>query len=74
MSLHERLTETPTAACKVCAYILSLSQREQVEWQVELLLPLHVVSNMSIVRELKKHGVSVDEASVRRHRRNHVDS
>lgn len=69
--LHSELAAGSAPGCKVCAFIDGLTPSEQAEWNVELALPIKVVGNLAVERALKRRGVIVTEASVRRHRRNH---
>jgi len=70
--LHGELTSGSAPACKVCAYMCTLAPSEAAEWNTELSLPVGVVSNAVVVRALARRGVDLQEASVRRHRTNHV--
>lgn len=72
MSLHEELTRGASPACKLCAYLQTLGPFAEAEWNRELALPTSVVSHASVVTALAHREVDVTEASVRRHRRNHV--
>jgi len=72
-TLHEELVARHAlTTCKLCMYLRTLSAQEHDEWQVELRWPNEVVSNTSVVRALERRGLHLDEASVRRHRSNHV--
>ena len=72
-SLHAELVEeTKGGACRVCTYVLGLPPLDQAVWTTEIALPLTIVSHMALVVALKRRGVSITEASVRRHRSNHV--
>lgn len=72
-SLHAELAgETRAGACKVCTYLFTLEPAARLEWQAELALPKETISHASVVTALKRRNVSIEEASVRRHRINHV--
>ena len=73
-SLHEELLHESGkgGACKICSYLHTLDAATRAEWAKEIALPHEVVSHMALVVVLKRHGVSIEEASVRRHRNNHV--
>ena len=71
-SLHAELAgNTPATSCILCAYLASLSTAEAAEWSAELALPIAEVGHIAVVTVLRRRGVTVDEASVRRHRKNH---
>lgn len=72
MSLHAELAGATAPACKVCAFLSNFAPSEVAEWQVELALPINLVSNTAVVNALRRRGESITEASVRRHRSNHV--
>lgn len=72
MSLHDELTGPPKGGCRICAYLQTLPLADEVEWTRELSLPVTVVGNSKVVEALYRRGVTIDETSVRRHRRNHV--
>jgi hypothetical protein len=71
-TLHDELADGSPAACKLCAFLQSRHPEDAEEWARELALPTTMVGNTSVVLALKRRGVSIEEASVRRHRRNHV--
>lgn len=71
MTLHSELAAGPTG-CKVCTYVAGLPAGQAAEWQAELKLPVKVIGNTSVVLALKRRGIHIEEASVRRHRTNHV--
>lgn len=71
-SLHAELAGDSKPACKMCAYLSTLSSSEAAEWQAELALPVTVVGNTAVVNALKRRNVDVTEMSVRRHRSRHV--
>lgn len=58
--------------CKLCFYISTLSQSTQDEWEEAMRQSVGVVPNANVVRYLAPRGVKLTEASVRRHRKNHV--
>ena len=60
-----------TPACKVCAYLTTLSPAERTEWQQELALPVSIVGHTVVLNALKRRGLDIEDPSVRRHRRNH---
>lgn len=71
-TLHaELVAEGPPTACRICAFISTLSPVEAADWANELRLPVSVVSNVAVVRALRKRGINLAETSVRRHRSNH---
>lgn len=69
-TLREELAAT--VGCKVCAYLRDLAPSEVAEWQGALASPVSEIANMSVVRALKRRGVDLTEAAVRRHRSNHA--
>jgi hypothetical protein len=72
-NLHDELLgETRSGACKLCVYLSRLDPVVRGEWQAEIALPKETVSHTAIMVALKRRGVSIEEASVRRHRSNHV--
>ena len=68
MNLYTELVRT--SPCKLCAYINSRPPEEWTEW--EDTLALKEVSSTKVVKYLQVRGVTLDEASVRRHRENHA--
>jgi len=73
--LHDELVgDTKGGACKLCTYLHSLPPTERAEWIAEIKLPKEAVSHTAIMVALKRRGISIEEASVRRHRANHVAS
>lgn len=75
MGLHEELTaDSPTSGCKVCTFLANMDTDVEglKEWDTELALPVTIISHKAVVKALQKRGVEVTEASVRRHRSNHV--
>ena len=68
-SLHDELSVGP--ACKVCAYLSTLTPEKAHEWSAELALPVSEVGNAAVVAALTRRGVIVTETSVRRHRTRH---
>ena len=71
-ALHDELADGTQATCKLCAFLSTLdSDKNRTEWTRELALPVAVIGNISVVLALKRRGVSIEEASVRRHRKNH---
>jgi hypothetical protein len=71
--LHDELAgDPPGNACKLCAYLASLTTAECDEWCAELSLPISVVGNTAVVRALARRGVNVSEGAVRRHRNRHA--
>lgn len=78
-SLHDELLgETRAGACKLCTFLAQQDPATRAEWQRELALPAIAtagqdnVAHAAIVVALKRRNVSIEEASVRRHRSNHV--
>lgn len=72
-SLHEELVgESVGGACKVCTFLSRLDPLTRSEWEQEIALPVTTISHAAIVVAMKRRGLSIEEASVRRHRRNHV--
>jgi hypothetical protein len=72
-SLHDELVgDSKRGACKVCSFLATLSEPERAEWEREIALPTTTISHAAIVVALKRRRVSIEEASVRRHRSNHV--
>jgi len=69
-TLHDELADGSPAACKLCNF-LGHNPEVAEEWARELALPVTLVGNTSVVLALKRRGVNIEEASVRRHRRNH---
>jgi hypothetical protein len=59
------------AICKVCSFLGKLLPTEAVEWRAAL-KRLPRVANTAVVRALAKRGVTLSEASVRRHRARHA--
>lgn len=72
MSLHEELQAGSQSACILCKFLAGESDKDLAEWWTELRLPVREVANMAVVRALKRRGVEITEASVRRHRENHA--
>lgn len=70
--LHAELAASNATGCKVCAFLATCLPGVAVDWQDELRLPVAVVGNTAVVSALKRRGVDVTEASVRRHRGRHV--
>lgn len=71
--LHDELVgDTRGGACKVCTYLHSLDAPTRAEWVAEIALPREIVSHAALVVALKRRGISIEEASVRRHRSNHT--
>ncbi len=71
MTLHAELTGPPKGGCHICMFLKTLYPGPRDEWVHELSLPVTVVGNARVVDALHRRGVVIDEASVRRHRRNH---
>lgn len=71
-SLHDELAGGSAPACKVCAYLGTLTPAEAGEWHAELAKPVAVIGNTAIVNALKRRGITVTETSVRRHRSRHA--
>lgn len=69
-ALVEELVSTSTG-CKLCAYLSLLNPRSKGEWEEALLRPTREVGNTAIAAALGRRGVSLTEASVRRHRAGH---
>jgi hypothetical protein len=70
--LEELWLETFTP-CKLCTYLEAQSAATRDEWNHALALPVDEVSHMAVVAVLKRRGLILTEASVRRHRRNHTE-
>ena len=70
-TLHDELADGTQATCKLCAFLSTLDSYNRQTWARELSLPVIVIGNTSVVLALKRRGVSIEEASVRRHRKNH---
>ena len=70
--LHEELAGDSVPACKLCAYLNTIPLTVLTEWVAELALPVTVIANIAVVNALRLRGVSLTEASVRRHRANHA--
>jgi hypothetical protein len=70
-SLHEELVGERGRACKVCTFLSRLDPVTRSEWESEIALPITEISHAAIVVALRRRGLSIEEASVRRHRRNH---
>ena len=60
-----------SSQCRICTFLLGLSQEDRAEWQKGLAFSTDSVSHSNVVRALARRGVYLTEASVRRHRRNH---
>ena len=74
MGLHEELLgDSNRRACKLCTFLSRLPAGEREEWEREIALPMTTISHAAIVVALKRRQVSIEEASVRRHRSNHVN-
>lgn len=58
--------------CHLCVYLDSLPAVAQAEWKVALAKPVTMVGNTAIVEYLDESQMYTTEASVRRHRKNHV--
>ena len=72
MTLHDELHGLPKGACRICQYLQTLTVIQRAEWEMELAHPVTEVGNSKVVDALFRRGIAIDEASVRRHRRNHV--
>jgi hypothetical protein len=71
-SLHDELAgATVGRSCRLCAFLDSMPPDVRRAWQTELALPVTIVGHTSVLNALRKRGVSVSDASVRRHRSNH---
>ena len=70
--LHEELLGEMGGACKCCTFLAKQSPRERAEWEGEFALPVAEISHTAFVVALNRRGVRIEEASVRRHRRNHA--
>ena len=71
--LHSELAgESKGGACKVCTFLHRLDPSARAEWEQEIALPLSEISHAAIVIAMKRRMVPIEEASVRRHRSNHV--
>ncbi len=71
MSILSELTAGSTTGCKLCAYLDTIPAQDRVEWDEALALPVQKVNHTTVVAVLRRRGVTLSEASVRRHRRNH---
>ena len=73
-SLREELEGGSAPACKLCAFLsdVDMDVEDPAEWKRELARPVTVVANIAVVRALKRRGIALSEASVRRHRMNHA--
>lgn len=72
-SLHEELVgESKGGACKVCTFLSRLDPVTRAEWEVEIARPMDEISHTAILVAMKRRAISIEEASVRRHRSNHV--
>jgi hypothetical protein len=72
-SLHDELLgESKGGACKVCTFLARLDPASRAEWQREIAMPITDITHTAIVVALKRRNISIEEASVRRHRANHV--
>lgn len=72
-SLHdELLADSRKGACKVCTFLSRLPAAERAEWEQEIAQPIKVITHAAIVVALRRRSVNIEEASVRRHRSNHV--
>lgn len=72
-TLHDELVgESVRGACKVCTFLSRLDPATRAEWEREVSLPVETISHAAIVVAMKRRGTNIEEASVRRHRRNHV--
>ena len=70
MTLVNELEQSTASGCRLCLYLDSLEDRE--EWDSALAQPVTKVGNTAVVKALRKRGVVLTEASVRRHRVNHA--
>jgi hypothetical protein len=74
-SLHQQLLSKTHTPCKLCAFLRRLDASSARQWRAELARPIRgrgAISHMAVVDALRDRGIEVDEASVRRHRRNHA--
>lgn len=74
--LRAELVGSLKTTCKLCAFLGGLptdGPDGSTEWQAHLSLPPEVVAHARVVGALKRRGVHLDEASVRRHRAHHVN-
>ena len=73
-SLHAELVgDSKGGACKVCTFLSRLDPATRAEWEQEIALPPTEVAHTAIVVALRRRMVSITEASVRRHRSDHVN-
>jgi hypothetical protein len=73
VGLHDELVaESKGGACKVCTFLARLDPATRSEWENELALPVETITHAAIVVALKRRSIPIEEASVRRHRKNHV--
>lgn len=70
--LSEELAAGSVFPCKLCAFLDAQPPATFNEWIDELKKPVTVIANVAVVRALKRRGVAITEASVRRHRANHA--
>jgi hypothetical protein len=71
MGLHEELVGGRKITCSLCLYLSQCDPEFRTMWNSELTLPVSVVSNVAVVKALAERKWPIDEASVRRHRKNH---
>jgi hypothetical protein len=71
MTLHDELTKPVRGACRICVFLSTLPTVVRAEWEMELAYPVTDVGNSAVVAALFRRGITIDETSVRRHRRNH---
>jgi len=72
-TLHDELVgESRGGACKVCTFLSHLDPVSRAEWEQEIARPTETITHTALVVALRRRNVMLEEASVRRHRKNHV--
>lgn len=76
-TLHDELVgESKGGACKVCTFLAGLDPTTRAEWvhEIGILDPKgdYQITHTALVVALKRRNVRVEEASIRRHRKNHA--
>lgn len=68
MSILQDLMDLTVRQCHLCAYLNTIPAEMRDEWVFALRKPVSVVGNTAVVTYLQTAGVTITEASVRRHR------
>lgn len=70
-ALAEELAAESGPSCKLCFYVAHLPADEKADWEGALAEPPARIGHTAVMRVLRKRGIYLSEAAVRRHRANH---